>query len=126
MCSGLVMASKTRRRGASNSRVRPISRSEGVVTLKVSLFAALLTGMSFLLRFELLQIGLEAIEPLFPDRAIALRPFGHFFQRCRFEPAGPPLRLAPPDDQSSPLEDAQVFGDGGHAHLERLGQFGDR
>ena len=49
MCSGLCMASKTRWRGASKTRVKWISRSDGVVTLNVSLLAVPLTAMGGLL-----------------------------------------------------------------------------
>src|SRR5436309_3073082 len=101
MCSGLVIASKSRWRGASKSRVKRISRSDGVVTLKLTLLAARLTAMFFLLRFELVQIGIEAIETLFPDRAIALGPVGHVLERPRLEPAGPPLGQALSRDLNS-------------------------
>jgi hypothetical protein len=39
---------------------------------------------------------------------------------------GPPLRLTPAHDQPGALEHAQVLGDGRHAHVERLGELGDR
>src|SRR5262245_20773854 len=94
MSSGLDMASNTRRRGASKRRVMRISRSDGVVSSNVSLFAALLTGdMSELLRFEILQVDFQSIEPLLPRRAVALEPFRDVLQRCRPEAARAPLRL---------------------------------
>ena len=68
--------------------------------MKLSLFATLLTAILFLLRFELFQIGIEALETLFPDRAIPLGPVGHFFERCCLESAGPPLGLAPLLDEA--------------------------
>ena len=40
--------------------------------------------------------------------------------------AGSPLGLAPACDQPRPFEHAEVFGDGRHAHLEWLGELGDR
>src|SRR5260221_1740459 len=46
--SGLVMASNTTVRGALNRRVIRISRSDGLVTWKLSLFAVLLPIMVFL------------------------------------------------------------------------------
>src|SRR6266545_2985239 len=125
MCSGLLIASNTRWRGASNRRVIRISRSDGVVTVKVSLFAALLTAMFLLLRFELLPIGIEPIATLFPDRAIAVGPVGHLPERARLGPAGPRLRRPSSRDQSRSFEHAQVLRDGGETHVERLGQFGD-
>src|SRR5712691_3119059 len=112
-CSAVVIASKTRVRAASNRCVNRISRSDGVVTLKLSLFATRLTAMFFLLRFELPQVGIEAIETLFPDRAIALGPVGHFLERPHLEPAGPPLGLASARDQARPFEHAKMLGDRG-------------
>src|SRR5215204_6395049 len=103
MCSGLLIASNTRCLGASNRRVMRISHSPGVVTSKVSLFAALLTAMSLLLSFEFLQIDFEAVQAAFPERPVALRPIGHLFQRGRFEPARPPLRVAAAGNQPRAL-----------------------
>src|SRR4029453_17880665 len=122
------MASKTRCRGASNRRVMTISRSDGVVTVKVLLFATLLTAMFLLLlfRFQFLEVTLEAIEPPFPDLAIALGPVGHFLQRAGFEPARAPLRFAAARDESRPLEHTQMLRDGGQAHVERRGELAHR
>src|SRR5437773_5993753 len=126
MCSGLLIASNTRLRGASNRRVSWMSRSDGVVTLKLSLFATRFTAISLLLRFELPQVGIEAIETLFPDRAVALGPRGDFLERSRLEPAGPPLGLASTRDQARPFEHPQMLRDRGQTDLERSGQLGDR
>src|SRR6188508_334281 len=126
MCSGLLIASNTRWRGASKTRVRRISHSDGVVTAKLSLFTALPTGMSLLLCFEFLQVRVQTIEALLPDGPISLRPLGHFLERRRVEPAGPPLGITSPDDQPCAFENTQVLRDGRHAHRERLRQFGDR
>src|SRR5215217_5721883 len=123
MCSGFVIAWKTSASGASNSRVMRISRSEGVVTVNVPLFATLLTGILLLLFFQCLQVGVEAIQARFPDGAVPLGPFGDFLDRRRIEAAGPPLRLASARDEAGALEHAQVLRHGRHAHLERLGQF---
>src|SRR5688572_26137045 len=128
-CSGFVRASKTRWRGASNTRVITMSVSDGVVTLKVRLFAALLADMGFLLRvpgFHLLQVGVEAFETRLPDVAVALGPVGHLLEWGRLDAARPPLRLAPARDQAGALQHPQVLGDRRHAHVERLGQLGDR
>src|SRR5688572_26202593 len=96
-----------------------ISRSDGVVTVNVPLFAALLTGMFLLLGFQLLQVGVETIEARFPEGAIALGPFGDFLDWSGVDPARPPLGLAAARDQSGTLEHAQVLRDGRHAHVER-------
>src|SRR5687767_5522984 len=107
-CSGFVMASNTRRLGASNRRVSTISRSDGVVALKVSLFATMPAAMFLLLGCKFLQVGFETIETLFPDDAVPLGPVRHFLERRRFEAARPPLGLASPDDEPCALEYAQV------------------
>src|SRR6185436_2736386 len=103
-CSGLLIASNTRWRGASNRRVIRISRSDGVVTLKVSLFATRPPTMFLLLRFEMLQVGVQAIEPLFPDGAVALGPLGDLLERRRLQAAWPPLRFPSTRDQTGALE----------------------
>src|SRR3954471_10831581 len=107
MCSGLLIASKTRRRGASNRRVMRISRSGGVVTLKVSLFLAACTAMSLLLGLQRLQIVLEPIEPRLPHRPVALGPLRNLLERRSLETAGTPLRVAAAADQAGPLQHAE-------------------
>src|SRR5881628_2509779 len=70
--SGLENASKTRRRGASKTRVRTISRSVGVVTFNVPVFFIVSSPLSFgvstffLLGLHLIQQGVEALEAAFP------------------------------------------------------------
>src|SRR4051794_29647108 len=125
MCSGLLIASQTRSRDASNRRVIRISTSEGVVMEKLPLFAMWLPDMSLLLRFEFLQIGLETIQTLLPHRAIVFGPFGDFLDACGLQPARPPLRLPPTCDESRAFENTQMLRNGRHAHVKRLGQFGD-
>src|SRR5687768_4503479 len=120
MCSGLVIASNTSARGASNTRVMRISRSDGVVTVKVPLFAAVLAGMFLLLGFQLLQVGVETIETCFPDGTIAFGPLGDFLDRCGLDSARAPLGLPSARDQSGALEHAQVLRYRRHAHLKRL------
>src|SRR5258708_34972154 len=76
-CSGWVIASKTRRRGASKTRVMTISRSVGVVTVRAELVLALLAGMLLLLLFQfllfqLVQIVVQTIEALLPETAVVL------------------------------------------------------
>src|SRR5689334_1005652 len=99
MCSGRLIASNTSRRGASNSRVMRISRSDGVVTAKVSLFFAVPAAMGSLLALQRLQITFEPVEARLPQFAVALGPVGNLFERRRFEATRPPLRLAGARDQ---------------------------
>src|SRR5713101_3497922 len=118
--SGSVQALKTRRRGASRTRVMTSSRSVD------SMAALLLSAMSLLPPFQLAQIAFQAVEALFPETAIVLQPVRGVLQRTRLEPAGPPLRLATARDQTGALQHLEVLGDGGKAHLEGRGQLRDR
>src|SRR5882724_8048682 len=102
-----------------------ISVSDGVVTTKLSVFA-LLTTMTFLLRLQFLQVLVQTIESLFPDVAVALGPLGNRFERGPLDAARPPLRITPAGDQPRTLEDPEVLGHRGHAHVERLGELADR
>src|ERR1700754_1121199 len=138
-CSALVMASKTRRRGASNTRVSTISRSDGVVT-----FRALPTRVStrlllfcrclgfhvspcfgFFLRLQRLQVIVEPVEILVPEPAGILQPAVGLREGGRCDAARPPLRLPAARDQSRMLQHLQVLRDRGHAHGKRLRQFGN-
>src|SRR5262249_16683240 len=108
----------------SNMRVRRMSVSDGVLTLKVSLFAALLTGMFRLLRLKFLEVGVEPVETSFPDLPVPLGPLGHFLERRGLEGTGAGLCLAPARNEARSLEHPQVFGDRGHGHLKRGGELG--
>src|ERR1700676_3476419 len=90
-CSGLVHASKTRRRGASKTRVKTISRSDGVVTVKALLFFA---TMFLLLLLHFQQILIETLKTLVKETAIVLHPASDVLERSGLEPAGPPLGFA--------------------------------
>src|SRR5512134_584570 len=116
-CSGLVIASHTRWRGASNTRWSRISLSEGRVTSSLPLpFPA----MTLLLGFEVFEQGVEALEAAFPVIAVALEPAAGLAHRNRFEPARPPLRVAPARDQAGALEHLEVLRDRGLTHRERF------
>src|SRR5262245_53549006 len=124
-CSGLVMASNTSCRGASNTRVSVISVSDGVVLWKVLLFAAL-TGMTLLLGFEFLQIRVKSIEACFPDVTVAFGPLGHFLQGRCLDAAWPPLGFASASDKAGSFEHSEVLRDGWKGHVERLGKLSNR
>src|SRR6478672_11402692 len=125
MCSGLVIASNTRARGASKRRVRQMSVSDVGVTVKVSLFAAVLTGMFRLLRLEFLEVGVEAVEAAFPDLPIALGPFGDVLERRGLEAARSELGFASARDEPGTFEHTEVLGDRGHGHAERSSELRD-
>src|SRR5207249_7688434 len=119
-CSGSVQALKTRRRGASKTRVMTSSRSS------VWVAALVLASTCLPLLFQLVQIILQAVKALLPEAAVVLQPVGGVFERPCPEPAGPPLCLATARDQTGALEHLEVLRDGGKAHLERAGQLRDR
>src|SRR5437763_125219 len=98
-CPGLVIASHTSSRGASKVRVMTISRS---AVPAASLF--LLVSIFLLLDLHGLKVGIQAIEPLFPELAVLFDKIGSFVQRRRIELARPPLRLAAARDQPGALQ----------------------
>src|SRR5580658_9245509 len=99
-CFGSVHILKTSFGGASKSRVKSSSRSEGMVS--VTLF---FSGISFLRCLDFLEVIVEAIEALLPELAIALEPMGGLLERLGLEPAGPPLGVAAAGDQTGMLQD---------------------
>src|SRR2546421_106560 len=78
-----------------------------------------------LLRLQLAEVLVQAIEAFFPKLPVVLQPIGSILQRTRCEPAGPPLRLAAAFDQTGALQHLEVLGYRGKAHRERLGEFSD-
>src|ERR1041384_3980100 len=92
-CSGRIIASNTRRRGASSVRVIRISRSEGSVISSFPLprFFAM-TGLHFL---ELFEQVVESLEARFPHLAVALETVGRLAHRPHDQPARPPPRARP-------------------------------
>ena len=57
-----------------------------------------------------------------PRSSCVLGPCGDLDQRLRPQPAWPPLSVSAATDQTRPLEDLQMTGDGREADRERLGQ----
>lgn len=80
----------------------------------------------FLLCLKFVEVIFQAVETLVPELAILLHPIGNVAQWLRFEPAGPPLRLATLRDQAGALQYLEMLGNGGRAYLERLGELRDR
>src|SRR5882724_7073888 len=56
---------------------------------------------------------------------VVFDPAGSALQRVGLQLAGPPLRFAPPHDESGALQYFQVLGNGRQAHVERRGQLTD-
>src|SRR5262249_27634993 len=111
---GPVQVLKTRRRGASKTRVMTSSRSVD--------FGAALSLVTMLppFSFDVLQIVVQPIEALVPEAAIVLQPVARFLEGTGAEPAGAPLCLATPHDQAGALQHLQVLGHGGPAHVPPL------
>src|SRR6266568_5075632 len=127
MSSLSVSAFQTRATGASKVR----STTSGSSFTARLLFAAisLLLALIFLrlvLALQLPEVAAQPVEALLPVPPIVLDPLGDALERIRPEPAGSPLRLAAALDQARALENLEVLGHGGQAHVERLGQFQDR
>src|ERR1035438_4817099 len=123
-CFGSVKAANTSSRDASNTPVPTMergSRSRSMLFVAVTLaFLAASFGL------QRLQIIVEAIEPLLPEPAVFAEPVVNRLEPRRLKPAGPPLRIARARDQPGMLEHLEMLGDGGPAHLERLGEVAHR
>src|SRR5512132_3123857 len=92
-CSGSIQASNTRAGDASTRRVMTISRSAELFALAAM---ASMPLPFLLLRLNLAEINLQAIETFVPQRPVALEPRVDVFQRVGRNAAGAPLRLAAP------------------------------
>ena len=103
-----------------------MSVSDVVLTAKVSLFAAALTGIFRLLRLEFLEVAIEPVEAAFPDLPIALGPFDNVLERRGLESAWSELGFASARDEPRTFEHTEMLGDRGHGHLERRGELRDR
>src|SRR6267143_5628233 len=100
-------------------RVMTSSRSPASAAVLV------LASMSLLLRFQLAEVIVQAIEAFFPEMPVVFQPIGGILERTRSERAGSPLRLAAAFDETGAFQHLQVLGYCGKAHLERLGELGD-
>src|SRR5262245_46344182 len=103
------------------AKTNPYTRILDVITV-LSLFPSVFR----FLFLQYLQILVQSVKALLPVAAIMLHPVSDFLERARFEPTRPPLRLATAYDQTSLLQNFEVFGDGRKAHIERPCQLGHR
>ena len=78
------------------------------------------------MRFSSPKVFVQSVEAFFPESAVVIDPLGDVLERAGVEMAGPPLRVAAAGDQAGALEHFEVLGDRRHAHVERLGERGDR
>src|ERR1700733_13094500 len=83
-CSGVVHASNTTARGASNTRVMTISRSDGVVNVvRPTLFAL---TMIALLVLHLLKVGIQPFITRIPKPSEMPGVLGNLLERRRLHP----------------------------------------
>src|SRR5580704_16753179 len=108
-CFASVHTENTRSRGASNSRMPMIER--GSLCRSRLLFTAMSFNLGFR-RFGLqhFQIGVEAIETLLEEPAIAFEPIVDVFERLRLDAAGAELRFAAARDQAGALQHLEMLG----------------
>src|SRR5262249_35130415 len=111
-CSGSVQASNTRAGGALIRRVMTISRSVGILASAVM---ASMPLSFLLLRLNLAEINLQAIETFVPQRPVALEPRIDVLQCVRGDAAGAPLCLSAPGDEARAFKYLEVLGHGGAA-----------
>src|SRR4029453_5335688 len=127
MCSGLLCASKTKRRGALNLRVNSISTSDLSVSViaptcrEICELLIVITALLLLLKFG--QVGVELVEALVPDAPVALDPVGDVLEGRRLEAARAPLGLSALSDKSCSLKDFEVLRYGWELEVERFGEF---
>src|SRR5689334_23028181 len=74
-CSGLLIARKTMRAGASKVRVMTTVRSAGLS------LATALADIRFLLGLQFLHVGIEPVEALLPETAVVADPFRGVLER---------------------------------------------
>src|SRR5260370_42406564 len=112
------MTLNNRSRGASNSLIRVISCTPGLITnsvfaIVVAPFPVFLSLITFLLLLHFLQIVVQSIEALVPEAAVRLHPLRNVAERLALEPASSPPRLAPPGDHAGPPPHLAALGDRG-------------
>jgi hypothetical protein len=81
--------------------------------------------MSSLLGCGITEIPGEPVEPPLPEPAVPFDPPGGLTHRVRHQPAAPRPSIPLANDQSRPLQDAEVLRDGRKRHREGLRQLGD-
>ncbi len=123
--SASVHAANTASRVASRTRTRTISRSRahvvGSVMVRVLLMASPMSVGCGSVRCAP-EVRIEPVETVVPRSSCVLGPCGDLDQRLRPQPAWPPLSISAATDQTRPLEDLQMTGDGRETDRERLGQ----
>src|SRR6266852_6999589 len=114
MSSLLVSAFQTRATGAS--KVRSTTRGSFFVAKLLFAVISLLLAL-IVVALQFLEVAFELVEAFFPVAPVVLDPVGDVLEGIRLEPAGPPLRLAAALDEARALEDLEVLGHRGKAHV---------
>src|ERR1700680_3699110 len=115
--SGLAKASKTRRRGASKTRVSTISRSPRAASFKVwafcigDSFLPLCASTFFLLCLQLAEQGVQALKIRLPKTAVPLQPNVKLVKRRGPQGVDAALSVHANVHQAGLAEDAQVLRD---------------
>jgi hypothetical protein len=94
--------------------------------LSRSVAVAVCSSICVLLPLDPSKVIVEAAEARLPQAPVLINPVGDVFQGGGLQTARAPLGFTSPRDEPGPFEHFEVLGDGGKAHLERLGEFGDR
>src|SRR6185503_1554308 len=125
--AGLVQASNTRSRGASNRRWPMMTfgscfRSRLTSSNTLRSFSLCSAPLLPLLRLQLLQISVEPVEAFLPKFPVILEPAVDILEGAWRDFAGSHLRVSRACDQPRPLQHFEMLGDRGHGHVEGLGE----
>src|SRR5437879_6447973 len=130
--SGLVRASKTRRRGASKSRVITISRSDCAVTFNFpvscigDLPLSLRASTFFLLGLQFVEQAVQALEVALPKTPVPLQPHLKLLEWRGPQRINSALSVHANVNQSGITEHPQMFGDLGLAETQAMDHVPDR
>src|SRR5689334_22240610 len=89
-------------------------------------FAFAVARISGFLPFQILHVGIEAVEALLPETAIVADPPGGPFERRCIEANGAGLGVAAAQDEAGAFKHLQVLGDGWLAQSEGGDELVDR
>src|SRR6266849_2240139 len=123
---GSVIALKTRSRGASNSLVIRISRSDGSVTFVVAVLLAMAISLLLVLSFHVAKNVVELIESFVPRSAVWLEPFVELLKGLGAEAVDALLRYRMSLHEPRVAQHAEVLGDLGLPKAETLDDLPDR
>src|SRR5207302_5816036 len=126
MRSGSIIALNTRSRGASNSLVIRISRSDGSVTFVLAVLLAVAISFLLVFSFEVAKDIVELIEALVPRAAIRLQPRVELPEGLGAKAVDALLRDGMRLHEPGLAEHAEVLRDLGLAQAESFDDLSDR